>query len=115
MLRNKKLWILFTPGVLLLEPISDPATQSTLSQPDSLTTYLGTIFPIIIGLAATLAIIMIVIGGLEYILSPIPGKKEEGKRRITEAIWGLILALAAYLILKTINPNLVTLQFLIPS
>ncbi|MBI4135952.1 MAG: hypothetical protein HY481_00140 [Candidatus Vogelbacteria bacterium] len=99
------------PGVVkLLEP--GVVNRETVS---SLTEYLSIIFPTLIALAATLAIIMIVIGGLEYIFSMVPGKKEEGLKRIKEAIWGLVLALAAYLILKTINPDLVTLRFVIPS
>ncbi len=102
------------PGgvVNLLEPGVFNPPRETVS---TLTEYLSFIFPVAIGLAATLAIIMIVIGGLEYILSPVPGKKEEGKKRIIEAIWGLILALAAYLILNTINPDLVALKLTIPS
>ena len=56
---------------------------------------------------------MIVIGGVQIIFSGgSSGKIAEGKKRITEAIWGLILALAAYLILYTINPDLISLKFI---
>lgn len=107
------------PGVVKLSaPITNPlipGPTNVLREVSSLTEYLSFIFPLAIGLAATLAIIMIVIGGLEYIFSMVPGKKEEGLKRIKESIWGLILALAAYLLLKTINPDLVSLQFVIPQ
>jgi len=55
-----------------------------------------------------------VIGGVQIIFSGgSAGKVADGKRRITEAIWGLILALAAYLILYTINPDLISLKFIL--
>ncbi len=98
-------------GVVLLEPLTDPINRVEIHQVQDLNEYLSIIFPIGIGLAATLAALMIVIGGLEYILGAGAGKKEEGKRRITEAVWGLILALTAYLILSSIDPNLVKLNF----
>ncbi|MEK7584917.1 MAG: pilin [Patescibacteria group bacterium] len=99
------------PGVVLLEPLQNPVTLTSQGQFSGLTEYLGFVFPIAIGLAATLAALMIAIGGFKYILSSIPGVKEEGKKQITEAIWGLVLALAAYLILRSINPELVKLNF----
>lgn len=99
------------PGVVkLLEP--GVVNQETVS---SLTEYLSIIFPLAIGLAATLAVLMIAIGGIQYMFSNVPGVKGEGLNRIREAIWGLLLALAAYLILYTINPDLVALKLTIPS
>ena len=100
------------PGVVLLEPIPNPINQGVeQTQVTGLTEYLSFVFPVAIGLAATLAALMIAIGGFKYILSSVPGVKEEGKKQITEAIWGLVLALAAYLILRSINPELVKLNF----
>jgi hypothetical protein len=52
-------------------------------------------------------VLMIVIGGMEYILGATPFQKGDGKERIINAFTGLILALAAYLILVTISPRLV--------
>ena len=103
------------PGVVeLLAPLPNVNQLISQTQVGSLTEYLSFIFPLAIGLAATLAILMIVIGGLQIIISRgSAGKIEEGKRRITEAIWGLILALAAYLILYTINPDLIGLKFIL--
>lgn len=80
---------------------------------ETLTQYLSFIFPLAIGLAALLAVIMITIGGIEYTFSAVPGMKGDGLKKIQEAIWGLLLALAAYLILYTINPDLINLSFII--
>jgi hypothetical protein len=62
-----------------------------------------------IGLAAML---MIMIGGYMYIMSA-GNTASVGKAKgvITDAIFGLILALTSYLLLYTINPELVALNF----
>jgi hypothetical protein len=54
-----------------------------------------------------LAIGMLTLSGLQYIISPAAGGKEEATKRIWAALTGLLIALSAYLILNTINPNLV--------
>lgn len=71
-----------------------------------LSNYLPNIFNLTIGLAAVLAMIMITIGGIEYMTTTSEGGKSGARNRITYAIGGLILAIAAWLILYTINPAL---------
>jgi len=61
----------------------------------------------IVGIAALGAITY---GGITYMLSDMITSKDEAKKWIWGAITGLILALAAYLILYTINPDLVSLR-----
>ncbi|MEK7572741.1 MAG: D-alanyl-D-alanine carboxypeptidase family protein [Patescibacteria group bacterium] len=68
--------------------------------------YMNIMIKIILGIAAVLAMIMIIKGGFEYMASSLPSGKESGKGTITQAILGLLIALGAYLILFTINPNL---------
>ncbi|MFH1979157.1 MAG: hypothetical protein ABII97_02140 [Patescibacteria group bacterium] len=66
-------------------------------------------FAITIG--ALLAIIIIIIGGFEYVTAGgNTGQVEKAKERITQAILGLILIVGSYLILYTINPDLVNLN-----
>ena len=55
-----------------------------------------------IGLTSVLAVVMIVVGGVQYMGSESLFAKDEGKKRIQAAIGGLILALASILILTTI-------------
>ena len=66
-----------------------------------------------VGLVAIVAMIMLVIGGVQYMVA---GDKDPGpaKERIRNAIWGLILALCSYLILYTINPDLTKKVILTP-
>lgn len=63
-----------------------------------------------LALAAALAVIMVVWGGVEIMLSESVFKKEDGKKKIQDAIWGLLLALGSYLILYTINPEILNFK-----
>ena len=60
-----------------------------------------------IGLAALIAL---VIGGLMYMSAGSITKTDEAKKYIWGAIIGLLLGLSSYLILNTINPDLVNLK-----
>lgn len=68
--------------------------------------YLNLMIKLFIGICAVLAVIMIVMGGIQYMTSELISSKEAGKERIRNAIFGLLLALGAYTLLFTINPNL---------
>src|SRR3989344_1896364 len=70
--------------------------------------YLNIIIKLVIGIAAVLAMVMIVMGGIEYMTSDLISSKESGKDTIRNAILGLLIALGAYLILNTINPQLLS-------
>jgi hypothetical protein len=43
---------------------------------------------------------------MQYIFSRVPGIKGTGRQRIESAFWGLLIALAAWILLQTINPQL---------
>lgn len=54
------------------------------------------------------AMVMMVVEGIKYMASGGDQSKiGEAKRRIWNAIWGLILALISFLLLQTINPDLI--------
>ena len=64
-----------------------------------------------LGFIGILALIMIVVGGIQYITGSIePAQQNDAKQRITAAITALILALGSFVILYTINPNLTRLK-----
>lgn len=71
--------------------------------------YLNIVINLTIGLIAVIAMVMIVMGGIEYITSELISSKASAKERITGAIVGLLIALGSYLILNTLNPNLLNL------
>lgn len=73
--------------------------------------YVRYIFVFSLGLGGVLAFASIVIGGIKLILAG--GNVttvEDARKQITQAILGLMLLLFSYLILKTINPQLVSLR-----
>ncbi|MFA6353977.1 MAG: D-alanyl-D-alanine carboxypeptidase family protein [Candidatus Paceibacterota bacterium] len=106
---EKAIWI---PYYYPLSPLPDPSNNGQPqgpfdpTKPDGFSSYLNLIIKLFIGICAVLAVIMIVVGGIEYMTSELPGLKSEGKDRIIQAILGLILALGAWTLLNTINPNL---------
>ncbi|KKQ35640.1 MAG: Curculin domain protein (Mannose-binding) lectin [Candidatus Nomurabacteria bacterium GW2011_GWB1_37_5] len=82
---------------------------------EGLAKYLSVIFTLMIGIAGILSVIMLIIGGIQYMLTDIPFNKQQAEDRIKAAIGGLILALGAYVILSTINPKLLNLGLDIPT
>jgi hypothetical protein len=78
----------------------DPSGETKLAQ------FLSQAFQFGLAIAAALAVIMIVWGGVEIMLSESVFKKDDGKKKIQDAIYGLLLALVSWLILYTINPDI---------
>jgi len=94
----------------LLEPLGGLKVFK-IDQECAFGNYLDLMVTIFIGIAAVLAMVMIVVGGLEYMTSELVSAKADGKEKIRNAVLGLLLALGAFLILKTINPDLVNICF----
>ncbi len=68
-------------------------------------------YKLVIILAGVLAVIMIIIGGIEWMTSGgSPDRITQGRKRIGGAIVGLILAVTSYMILYQINPYMVNLR-----
>ncbi len=97
-----------TDSYCLLAPL--PGITEINPATTNLADYLNIVIKFTIGFAGALAVIMIVLGGIQYMSTDAISGKSEGKDRITYALGGLLLALASYLILNTINPNLVNLH-----
>ena len=91
----------------------EPLPGMTSGQKVNISQYFGYLFTFGITLGAALAVIMIVIGGVQYMISGgSTGKIENAKDRIWGAIWGLLLVLCSYMILEIINPDLVHFSML---
>jgi len=82
---------------------------------NSLTRYLPQLFTLSIQIAAVLAVIMITVGGIEYIGSESLGTKADGKKKITNAIIGLLLIVGSWVILNTINPRLLNFNLAVTN
>jgi type IV secretory pathway VirB2 component (pilin) len=84
----------------LLAPIG------TLTGCVNLANYLKGILETTIGIAGILAVIMIVICGIQLMASGSVSGKSAAKECITNAIFGVLLAIGSWLLLNTINPLL---------
>ena len=72
----------------------------------TLSSYVSGIYSFALGIVIITALAVLVAAGFMYMLSGTITTQEKAKEYIWGAIGGLILALAAYLILYTINPDL---------
>ncbi len=84
----------------LIAPVGGMTQCLTLMQ------YLNGIFLVVIGIAGVLAVVMIVICGIKMMMSGSVSGKSEAKGCVTNAVFGLLIALGAWAILYTINPDL---------
>ena len=72
--------------------------------------FVNNFYRLALGVAGAAAFAVIIYGAILYTTSAgNPSKQQDAKSWIMGAIWGVVLLLAAYLILYTINPNLVDL------
>lgn len=92
-----------------LAPI-DGLTKEGVVDSKTLSDFLRNLYRFLVGIAATLAVIEIVIGGLQYATQDIPSQKSDGKQRIWNAIFGLILVLSPVLVFSLINPAILDLS-----
>jgi hypothetical protein len=93
-------------GELVYCPLEPDAFGPELVGNTSLGGFLSQAFNFLLAAAAALSVIMIVWGGVEIMLSESVFSKDEGKKKIKNAIYGLLLALFSWLILYTINPDI---------
>ena len=91
-----------TPCYKLLAPIGTFTSAGCYT----LTQYLNGIFVTVIGIAGILAVVMIVICGIRLMTSASAGGKSEAKSCITNAIFGVLIAIGAWILLNTVNPQL---------
>ena len=90
--------------------LTDPSTLGIVINSTSLANFFNNLYKFLIGLAAILAIIEIVWGGLEYSTQDSVSKKSDAKERIYQAIFGLLLVLAPALVFGIINPSILNLD-----
>ncbi|MBA3733102.1 hypothetical protein H0W91_01865 [Patescibacteria group bacterium] len=76
--------------------------------------YLPGVFNLSIGIAAVMAFVMITFGGITYATSDAISGKSQGKEWVTNAIVGLLLVIGAWIILNTINPQILSFKLAIP-
>ncbi len=76
--------------------------------------YIDALYALAISVAALIAVIQIVIGGAQYMMDDLITSKSAAKERIKNALIGLLIIIAAALILTTINSDLTRLEISAP-
>ena len=67
---------------------------------------LSGLYKFVVGIAGTAALVMFVVGGIQYMVSgALPQALSSAKNRMMNAVFGLILIAVSYLVLYTINPD----------
>ncbi len=79
----------------------------------NLSTYLPAAFNLTVGIAVALAFIFITLGGVLYATSDALSGKQQGREYIENAVLGLLLVIGSYVILNTINPQILSFNILI--
>ena len=92
------------PGV----SFSQIAQKGGVLEVPFLADYVTGVYKFLLTFAVLVAIIMLMIGGFQYVLFAGGGNIGAAKERIKNAIVGLILLFAVYILLYTVNPRLVT-------
>lgn len=119
MIKRRRIFIFFSVVILLtlsnpvfaLELTYPPLGSLSLTATSTLNDYILYVLYFIILSASGIGILSIIIAGFQILLSF--GKPESvnaARKRIFDAIIGIIILMSSYLILNTINPDIVRLQ-----
>ena len=104
------LFLFCLPAVVLAAPNPyvplEPLPFLSQVQGTKLPDLLQALFQLLIIGGAGVAVLMITIGGIQYMTGEALHQKSEGRARIQNSVLGLILLLFIYLLLRTINPQL---------
>jgi hypothetical protein len=89
-------------------------TGSSLSNIDtsSPVVYIKLMYQILISLAVVIAVFIIVLGGIQTMSTDNISQKTEGKKKIKQALIGLVLVASSWIILYTVNPDILNLNAL---
>jgi len=100
------------PPYVPLEPLPLPPGVQTGQA--NFSTLLSSLFTITITVGGLIAVGMLVWYGITYMLSEAVNMKASARRHIEGVFWGLMLLLGSWLILNTINPQLLNLSIFAP-
>lgn len=105
-------------GFTALAPIPGLTDQSVTSviNSTSLANFFNNLYKYLIGIAAILAVIEIIWAGIEIATNQDSvSKMLDGKGRISNAIFGLVLVLSPALVFSIINPSILNLSLNLPA
>ncbi|MCK5096317.1 MAG: hypothetical protein KAR24_03110 [Candidatus Pacebacteria bacterium] len=90
------------------EPLEELPGAST----DTFASYVNALIKFSIALGTGLAVLMLVIAGVQLITAPAnESMRSAAKEKIGNAVWGLVILAISVLLLYKINPELVLIKF----
>lgn len=107
-------YALAAEGFVPLAPIPG-LTQGITADSAGLASFFNNLYKFLVGIAAILAVIEIIWGGIEISTQDSVSKQSDGRKRITNAILGLILVLSPVIVFSIINPNILNLSLNLPE
>lgn len=102
-------------GFVPLAPIPGLTDVGSNITSSTLVGFLNNLYLYLIGAAATLAVIMIIWGGLEISTQDSISKQGAGRQKIQQAILGLVLVLSPVLVFSIINPSILNFSLTLQS
>ena len=100
------LTLLFAPFIVFGQAGVNNLVDIPVADSSSFGGYINALYLLAISIAAVLAVIKLIIAGVKYMLSDVVTNKASAKADIKGALLGLLLILAAVLILEVINPSI---------
>lgn len=102
-----------TEIVIPSSPLEQGVSDAAIGTVHGLADYIGRIYNFAISVVGLVAATMMMIGGFQYLTAGgDAGRLSAAKSRIGNAVIGLVLALSSYALLKSLNPDLVSLKSL---
>ena len=106
----------FTPQVTIPGADSKPAFEKGVATAPSIAKYIKAIYNYAIGIVGILAAVVLMFGGVIWLTAGGNQEKvKEAKAWIGASLSGLVLVLCSYMILNTINPDLVSFKEIEPE
>lgn len=98
-----------------LAPLPGTFTGAKGSEVTNMALYVSGAIKLLIALGGALAVLYAIIGGVQYVAASInPSAKADALGKVWNALLGLAIILTSYLLLNSINPNLVRFNFMLP-
>lgn len=95
-------------------PVPLEVTIGTYASAVDIPSYIAALYRYGLGVGVTLAMVMVVVGGFQYMVARgNPSAIGAARGRITNAVLGLLLLLGSFTLLQTVNPDLVTMRNII--
>jgi lipoprotein-anchoring transpeptidase ErfK/SrfK len=104
-----------TPGGSEYTPLAPLPGMEKKENISSFGNYANLIVKLMIGICGALAVIMLIIGGVMYMGDESVFGKTQAKEQMSRAILGLLIALGAWVLLNTINPDLLKVNVAIKA